>query len=65
MANDSSGHKNVPSPSVVAHEVPVSLSCAPVQLLRGRTSAEEKGQDKHETSLLQGRREGGGRCKYI
>ena len=47
MANHSS---NMPSPSVVAHEVPVPLSCAPVQLLQGRTSAGEKGQNKHETN---------------
>ena len=43
----------MPSPSVVAHKVPVPLSCAPVQLLQGRTSAGEKGQNKHETNPLQ------------
>ena len=43
----------MPSPSVLAHGVPVPLSCAPVQLLQGRTSAGEKGQNKHETNPLQ------------
>ena len=60
MANHSSRHENMPSPSVVVHEVPVPLSCAPVQLLQGRTSAGEKGQDKHETNPYKE----GGRCKY-